>query len=253
VTDYLYEKVGRTAFNGNATITSGSLHNTLNPSGQRFLEFLKAAVNHEFNGRGWQEVTQRTQLVGRSPVESTLDRQPIRSLTAQMNLDLPILCLYPTGGSSRSRTLHSDQFTTNYTLLWILGPLSPEDFGKLGGALEAWPRLIERLCDGGRHPAYDDGACQFDAGKIEWMKPDTSGRGNEKGPGLGEWAIGEAEFGEGSEGVMFHMAQQNLSVVEDIDCIPGYQTDAQAIDFDLGIVGPGGTLPSAIQGRTDPE
>ena len=234
MTDSLFGKFNATEFDADGS-TGEHLNDTFVPAYGRLLQWTKAVVNHELSNKGWSNAATGTVLDGTSPVQMTMNREPEPSLLRQTSTAYPLLYVHHKEGTVGARTTELSQITRQWGMGYILGPLSPKDYERLSGALQAFPALVELMFRARAHSAYDSGADQFDANKVDFSSI-----------ALTKFRTGAATFGDQGEGMPFYMSELELVTTETEGDIAGVNPSFSGFDVAAKVNG----IPEFVMGET---
>lgn len=98
-----------------------------------------------------------TALDGRRAVEHTAPTEPTKDYIETSKCDFPALFVYLTGEDEpeeKQFTQSLIQTTTLWTVEYVLGPLTPENYERLQAALTVTRGIVSQICHAGGHPAY---------------------------------------------------------------------------------------------------
>lgn len=233
----LYQGLGGTEFRASDSVPTGSLFDTLEPAQMRLLDFIRVVANYEL-GPSWSKVTSGSVLEGTSPVQSVLGWRPHPALLRQANMGFPLLALFPVSGDAAD--LDGDGLVgvkTIWILQYTLPPLAPEHYTRVGAVLNAVQKLVRLLLANRYHLAYDNGLSQFETGKIAFASVAPT-----------KYEIGLAKFADSESGESFPTLELMLETTEIQTWLDGECSDFDGLDIHEGMVGPGGTIPNAING-----
>ena len=240
MTDSLYQRLGATVLPA-GQVEDEQLGSVLDPARDRLLGLFSAAITAEL-ATVWAVARAGTALATRAVVADTYPESPRKSTLRQANVKLPALFLAREDGPAEHEefTLQLESTKCRWGLAYVLGPLKPQDHRRLGDVLNAVVKVVQLTIRREGHPAYDGGAVQFVREKagLASVKMTSSTQG-------------VVELGEQGEGLEFYGVNMTLETVE----IEGWDDDLypplEGVSASVGIVGPGGPLPDALELRTD--
>lgn len=244
--DFLFQKFGDVEFPALPT-QNAQLFSAFDPARDKMLAFFKAAINQELGGSTstvsalspWGIARAGTVLAAAMPVQDVCYLQPTSDLMKEAGWGMPLLCLYRTSAIHEEFTLAREVIRTTWGLDYILPPLPADDRRKLGGVLAGVRALLTLAIRKRSHPAYQNGTLQFGQGYggFDVMRVMTSNEG-------------PVAFSE-REGSNFYYAMHMEIETSELDDTIQEFTDFEGVDLSVGVGGNDGTLPDAVQARTD--
>jgi hypothetical protein len=266
--DFLFQRFGDVQFPIEG-VRNAQLFSVLDPARDRLLAFFKAAINQELAhsttsvvaGSPWAIVRANTILSNAMPVQDVAYLQPTGDLMKESGWGMPLLCLYRTSAIHEEFSLQRELIRTTWGFDYILPPLAADERRKLAGMLPGVRALISLLIRKRSHPAYQNGQLQFgqNFGGFDTMKVVSSNEGpaqfsDQSGSNYYYAVHFDMETTE-----LDNMAAEfltkvdengNTIVVQNLNYSPLY-TDFAGVDVSAGLSSPYGTLPDAVQARTD--
>lgn len=219
---------------------------SLDPARDRMLAWFAAAINAEFSS-AWTEATAALpgdhQLIGTSPVQDTMPLAPTPGNMGQRKSGFPLLALHRTGEATfEPLTIEDDQMTQEWHLHHILGPLDIEGERRILDIGQAIGKLLAVTVRHFGHPAYESGANQLEAGRIESLAVKDMA-----GPG-------PAQFDGDENDAIFWATRYTLETTEYTDDITGQMPPFAGLDMSLDVGGASepDISPSFIEASTDP-
>lgn len=241
MTDSVYRRFGDADFPPDLTDDPETLFESLDPQLDAILALFKAALNAEL-GAAWDLARIGTSLeflkdktTATTPVSDTLWTQPTKASLRAQSLEFPLLCLARVSTTNDELTLSKEMVTTTWALDYLLGPLSGADYRRLIAALPAALKVIQITARELSHPAYLDGARQFDGFNTIGIK--SAG-------------FGAASFGEEGEGVEYFGLHIDFETTETDKPLDGSVTDYAGASFVFGVGDSIEILPDVIFART---
>jgi len=233
-----------------AGVSDAELFSAVDPQTDLIIALFKSALNAELGGSTstvtstswWAAARVGTTLATAMPVTDTLYQQPTKAFLGEARVRFPLLAVYRGAVEFEEHTFEEDNANWTWGVDYILGPLTPEDRRRIGAALTAAAKILQRVVRRRAHPSYAGGAVQF------------AGETNQEV--LGEWAlksgsIGPASFADDGEGVEYLGLHVELLGVErsherdDID--PAFE----GATYELGVGGTAGVIPNLVGLRTE--
>ena len=266
--DFLFQRFGDVQF-PIKDVQNAQLFSVLDPARDRLLAFFKAAINQELAhsttsavaGSPWAIVRANTILSNAMPVQDVAYLQPTGDLMKESGWGMPLLCLYRTSAAHEEFSLQRELIRTTWGLDYILPPLAADERRKLAGVLVGVRALVGLLVRKRSHPAYDNGRLQFgqNFGGFDTMKIVSSNEGPAQfSDQFGSnyyyavhFDIETTELDNMAADFLTKVDENgNTIVVQDTHYSPLY-TDFAGVDLSVGVQSPEGTLPDAVQARTD--
>lgn len=239
MTQTIFHRVGGTVLDGSAVGYSETLA-ALDPGRDILLGLFKQAITSELGAR-WDAIKIGTQLATVDVVETDLPLRPTAQLMQSLKTTFPMLAVYRSGaGTIDEHTLDIERLTQPWELVYVLGPLPPEDIRRLGDVLPAVAKVVMGTVRLRGHPDYNSGALQF-----------FPGRGNFGSCRVVSYEVGQAQFGGGEDAPTYWATQVNLETVEYVTPLDGIHPDLEGASYSMGVGGDGGTLPDLIGFDTD--
>ena len=244
--DFLFLRFGDVQFPAE-DVQNAQLFSPFDPARDKMLAFFKAAINQELGGSTttvtatspWGIARAGTSLASVQPVQDVCYLQPTSDLMKEASWGMPLLCLYRTSAIHEEFTLTREVIRTTWGLDYILPPLPADDRRKLGGVLAGVRSLLTLAIRKRSHPAYQNGTLQFGQGYggFDVMRVMTSNEG-------------PVAFSEREGGNFYYAMHMEIETSELDDTIQEF-TDFEGVDLSVGVGGNDGTLPDAVQARTD--
>lgn len=268
--DFLYSRYADVHF-PTKPVSDGQLFSNLDPGRDKMLALFKAAINQELGGStttvvstsAWGIARVGTSLANAMPVQDTMYLSPTPDLMREANLGMPLLCLYRTSAVHEEFSLSRELIRTTWGLDYILPPLAPEDRRKLAGVLPAVRMLLNLVIRKSGHPAYENGTLQFgkDYGNFSIVRVTSSNEGpiefSDKEGGNYYYSVHldmettELDDALGRvEGVRSYFMSDGTRI-DTPNVVYDQYTTFDGVDINAGIGGSEGTLPDAVQARTD--
>jgi hypothetical protein len=242
MTEYLWHFHGDADLPIAATdVSDGQLFSAWDPGADQLLSLFETAVNAEL-AASWTVARVGTALASASPIARTIYEQPRKALLREASLQFPLLALYRTESEFEERTLTQEVERCTWRLDYILGPLTVEDYRRLGAALTAVKKVVALCIRLRGHPEFESGALQFGDGKGRFGAIRIVSA--EQGP---------AEFGPDGEGPEYHCLAMKLETTELEAPQADLDTDFEGVDFSLAVGGKDDALPDAVLANTDAE
>lgn len=215
----------------------------LDPGQIAILELLEAAINAEL-GTAWCSIvaTLRDEAKlrqSRQPVEfaSTMELTP-QEMT-QVVTAWPLLAVYRQGEPEFDQlTLEYDKLTQQWSVDYVIGPLSAAHKVKIGRFCNSVAKLIWRTLDRGYHSAYKGGARQF-LGQFTSIKATGV-----QGPGVAQ-SLGE-ESGSGYYGMTVLVETVEREVYDDVAQEGAFETDTGYVPLGTGTAPPLTAIESTL-------
>ncbi len=245
--DFLYAKFGDVEF-PTLDVQDGQLFSVFDPARDKLLAFFKAVVNQELGGSmttvvatsAWGTARVGTALASAMPVQDVCYLMPTPDLMREANWGMPLLCCYRTTAIHEEFSLQRELIRSTWGVDYILPPLAVDDRRKLAGVLSGVRSLLTLLIRRRGHPAYQNGTLQFGQGYggFDTMRIVSS-------------AEGPVSFSDQTGGNFYYALHFDLETTELDNALDGVFTDFVGADVSVGIGGNDGTLPDAVQARTD--
>ncbi len=157
--DSVFQGIGAVKFPLKASDFTTTLA-PLDPARTTLLELFKSAINSEFS-EVWAQVATRS-LVGKLPVQFTLELEPTAALMTQVKPEFPLLSVHRTGtGTFDQISMFEERLTQQWAVDYVLGPLDIGDVRKLSDICVAVAKLIKIVVRQRGHRSYQGGAVQF--------------------------------------------------------------------------------------------
>ena len=209
----------------------------LDPARARLGGLFKQVLISEL-GSAWTQVTDTmgARWSGTAPVEGeVLELKSTRQVMQALKKKLPLLSIARVGRATfEDHTVHTDQMTQQWRLVWILGQAGVEEQRKLGDFLTAGAKHIRLAVRRRGHPDYDGGALQF--------FPTTGGLGSV----AIQWVETEpASINENSE-VDWLVMEMGLETVEYGNWDDEAFVNADYMTLEMGVGDSTGYIPSLI-------
>lgn len=222
------------------SVVDGQLFSVFDPGADILLALFKSAINSELTA-AWNVARVGTALASKSPVQDTLYQPPDKALLREARFEFPLLSLARGDCESNEHTLDQERIACLWSLDYIMGPLSPEDFRRLGATLNAVRAVVLEVIRMRGHPSYLGGALQFFAG-----------RGHFASIRFANSKQGAATWGPEGEGQVVQLLSMQLETEEHEYQIDGADPDFAGVSMSLGMGGAAeGVLPDAIDVRTE--
>ena len=200
----LFESFGDVALDGDDAAVTDTLITAMDPVRDRLADLFAAAINDELTGKGWAKAVAGTVLDCKNPVEQTF-HEPFRAATTRsIEHTFPSLSGYLEQSDHEEYLLDRDRIRTRGGLTYLLGPLSPGDYRRIGSALHGAAQIITITIGRRTHPSFDAGDLQF-----------FSNKGGLSSIRVINSTEGVAEFGQQGEGLEFYALQMALETTED--------------------------------------
>lgn len=244
--DFLFRKFGDVAFPTGA-VQNAQLFSILDPARDKLIALFKAAINQELAhstttvaaNSPWSIVRANTILSNAMPVQDVSYLQPTSDLLKESNWGMPLLCVYRTSAIHEEFTLQREMIRTTWGVDYILPPLAADERRKLAAMLVGVRSLLTLVIRKRSHPAYQGGALQFGQGYggFDTMRITAS-------------AEGPAQFSDQAGSNYYYAVHLDIETTE-LDNTTESYTDFDGVDLSVGLGGADGTLPDAVQARTD--
>jgi hypothetical protein len=255
--DFLYESFGGFSSPTDGTdVQNAQLFSVFDPVRDRLASLFRVAINQEIagdpdtvqTGSPWAVARAGTSLAAVRPVEDTLYQQPTKAILREAKFAYPLLAVYRQTEEDDEHSLYVEKTVCTWGIDYVLGPLTPEDYRKLAGALVAVRRII-RLCIRLRgHPAYESGVIQFGADRGDLMRIR-----------MRRSVEGAASYGDEDEGNVFYAThievdtEEREGVARDADGHPTTYPEFDGASVNIGVGDGNEILPDVIQARTEVE
>jgi hypothetical protein len=228
--NFLFQRFGDVQF-PTAAVQNAQLFSILDPARDKLLALFKAAINQELAhsttsvvaGSPWAVVRANTILSNAMPVQDVSYLQPTGDLLKESGWGMPLLCVY------RTSAIH-EEFTLQREVI---------ERRKLAAMLVGVRSLFTLVVRKRSHPAYQNGTLQFGQGYggFDTMKIVSSNEG-------------PAQFSDQAGSNYYYAVHLDIETTELDNTIEDY-TDFEGVDLSVGVGGSDGTLPDAVQARTD--
>lgn len=237
--DYLFRRLGAAEFPPDLTAAPESFYAALDPSGDRLLALLRAALVAELTAP-WALATAGTAFGSVGPVATVLRAPPTKAQLRAQRITFPALFLARSKQAHSEYSLGLDQVVTTWTLDYIIGPLTGADYQRLAAVTHAALAVIRIVIRERRHPAFESGALVFDPSIAAGFKS-LRVVGSE---------TGVAEFGEQGEGLEFAALHMDLETDELEAPLEGTSAPYDGMTVTLDSVAASEVLPALVVGRT---
>jgi len=244
--NFLFQRFGDVQF-PTAAVQNAQLFSILDPARDKLLALFKAAINQELAhsttsvvaGSPWAVVRANTILSNAMPVQDVSYLQPTGDLLKESGWGMPLLCVYRTSAIHEEFTLQREVIRTTWGVDYILPPLAADERRKLAAMLVGVRSLFTLVVRKRSHPAYQNGTLQFGQGYggFDTMKIVSSNEG-------------PAQFSDQAGSNYYYAVHLDIETTELDNTIEDY-TDFEGVDLSVGVGGSDGTLPDAVQARTD--
>jgi len=237
--DFLFARFGDVQFPVPGTdVADDQLFSAFDPVRDTLIALFQTALVAEL-AKAWNVARVGTRLSDREPVADVLHEMPRRGLLQQQLFKYPLLCVYRTSSTSDELTLWRERITQLWGVDYIIGPLDPAEYRRLGGALQAAQKLLQLTLRQSGHPAYLGGRVV--------LTPDNGGLDTAR---VVSTQIGPAQYGETDEGQEFHAMSMVLETTEldalDLDAIPVFE----GVTATLGVGDAFQVFPDLVVGDT---
>ena len=236
----LYRSVGELALPVVAgDVVNGQLFSCLDPAADMLIGLFSTAINAELT-EVWNVARVGTALATKAPVQDTLYQLPDKALLREAKLAFPLLAVSREEGEFNEHTLDQDEEKTKWSIEYILGPLTPEDYRKLAAIMNG-VRTTVLLCIRQRtHPAYRGGELQF-----------FPGRGHFASVWLKTYKQGAAQWGPEGEGQIVYCLSMVLETTEHEYGADGTDPPFGGASMSVGMGGDGGVIPDETAVMTE--
>lgn len=235
MTDHLYRGFGAAEFPPDLSASPETIFAVFDPQLDNMISFFSAAITAELSD-AWNLARVGTVLEATPPVASTLWTLPTKASLRTQVVPFPVLALARTTATHEDLTIEKEQITTTWSLDYLLGPLSGADYRRLGGALNAALQILRSVIRELRHPAYENGAVQFDGFNAVTIKSS---------------ALGPASFGQDGEGLEFFGLHMDLETSETDRPLPGGFGAFDGVTHVDGVGDGEQILPNVLIARSD--
>lgn len=245
--DFLYQKFGDVEF-PTLDVQNAQLFSALDPARDKLLAFFRAAINQEMGGgtnavtatSAWGIARVGTSLSSALPVQDVCYLAPTPDLMREASWNFPLLCCYRTSATHEEFSLQRELIRTTWGVDYILPPLPADDRRKLAAMLAGVRALLTLLVRKRSHPAYQNGTLQFGQGYggFDTMRIVSS-------------VEGPVAFSDQTGGNFYYAVHLDIETTELDDTLPGTTTPFEGVDISVGVGGGDGTLPNAVEARTD--
>ncbi len=233
----LYRQVGEVHLPTAAgDVTNAQLFSCFDPGADILRGLFTAAINAELTA-AWNVVRVGTALATVAPVQDSTYQLPDKALLREAKFQFPLLAVTRGDWEITEHTLDQEMLKQQWSIDYVLGPLSPEDFRKLGAVLNAVRTVVQQTIRMRGHPTYQSGALQF-----------FDGKGHFASVKLLSGKQGPATWGPEGEGMIVHVLSMVLETEEHDYDMPG--RDAAFAGFSLSTNAGGaaeGVVPREIE------
>lgn len=235
-----------------ADVANAQLFSCLDPAADMLLGLFQTAINAELQAV-WNVARAGTSLAAANPVQDTAYQLPDKALLREAKFGFPLLAITREEGEFSEHTLDQEEVKTKWSIDYILGPLTPEDFRKLAAVMNAVRSVILLTIRQRGHPTYRGGELQF-----------FPGRGHFASVRLVSYKQGSAQWGPEGEGQVIYALQMVMETTEHEygpegfvgEPDPHYGPETMDPPFvgtslSLGLGGDGGVIPDETAVRTE--
>lgn len=251
MTESLYSSLGALTLPPNVADVGDSLQTVLDPALDKLVELFAAVITAEL-GAVFDLAKVGTSLAGVDVVQTKLPMAPSVAVLQRYKAAMPLLCVCRDGKATWDElTLHEERMTQQWSVDYVVGPLSLDDERKLGSIAVAALKAIRGTVSRGYHPAFEGGAYQFRAAYLgDDVIADGSGGARFSKVRLVESTIGKARFADSPDSPEYLAASLVLEteeIEEDADIDPMLD----GASFSVGIGGLGGIQPALSNFTTE--
>lgn len=132
-----------------------SMSEVSDPCLNGLLDFFESSITAEI-GEAYAKVADQLQLQS-AVVQETIPLEPSKFLALGQNFEFPLLALYRTKSKKTQYTLSEFKMVSDFTLDYILPPLSLQGVGKLDGTKNAVQTVLSTALNTMKHPSFNDG------------------------------------------------------------------------------------------------